>query len=110
MNSVRARLHQLEAVIEKHNPAFIGLQETKVTDEDFPLEEIKAMGYDVEFHGQKTHYGVALLYRAEQESIIKGFRDDDEDSQKRVIMGTFKTKQGPLTVPQATLMAGLRPK
>ena len=98
MNSIRARLHQLEAVIEKHNPTFIGLQETKVPDADFPLEEIKALGYDVDFHGQKTHYGVALLYRAEAENKIKGFREDDDDSQKRVIMGTFKTKQGPLTV------------
>ncbi len=99
MNSIRVRLHQLEAVIDKHNPSFIGLQETKVTDEDFPEEQIKALGYDVAFHGQKTHYGVALLYRAEAESMTKGFREDDDDAQKRVIMGTFKTKNSaPLTI------------
>ena len=99
VNSIRARLHQLQAVIDKHSPAIIGLQETKVPDDDFPVDEIRAMGYDVSFHGQKTHYGVALLYRAEPDSIVKGFRGDDEDSQRRLISGTFTTTDGrPLTV------------
>ena len=99
MNSIRVRLNQLQAVIKKHNPAIIGLQETKVTDEDFPVEEINDLGYDVAFHGQKTHYGVALLYRSEATDIRKGFVTDDEDSQKRLIKATFTTKDGrPLSV------------
>jgi exodeoxyribonuclease III len=81
VNSIRVRLNQLEAVIKKHNPAIIGLQETKVTDEDFPVEEINDLGYDVAFHGQKTHYGVALLYRNEATDIRKGFTTDDKESQ-----------------------------
>ncbi len=55
------RMHQLQSVIDTHNPDFIGLQETKVNDPDFPLAEIEKLGYHFEFHGQKTHYGVALL-------------------------------------------------
>ena len=99
MNSIRTRLHQLEAVIQKHNPAVIGLQETKVTDEDFPVEEIRSLGYDVAFHGQKTHYGVALMYRVDCESVTRGFKADDDDSQKRLIAGSFTTRDGrPLTV------------
>ena len=94
MNSIRVRLNQLEAVIKKHNPAIIGLQETKVTDQDFPIEEINDLGYDVTFHGQKTHYGVALLYRSEVTDIRKGFVTDDEDSQKRLIKASFTTKDG----------------
>ncbi len=99
MNSIRARLHQLEAVIEKYQPAVIGLQETKVTDDDFPEEAINALGYDVAFHGQKTHYGVALLYKATPSVIQKGFLHDDDDTQRRFITGTFETSDGqPLTV------------
>ena len=94
MNSIRVRLNQLEAVIKKHNPAIIGLQETKVTDEDFPVEEINDLGYDVAFHGQKTHYGVALLYRSEATEIRKGFITDNEESQKRLIRASFTTKDG----------------
>ena len=54
INGLRARLHQLQAVIDKHQPDIIGLQEIKVHDEAFPLEDVEAMGYHVYFHGQKS--------------------------------------------------------
>ncbi len=85
-------MHQLEAVIAEYDPDFIGLQETKVPDTDFPAEEINAMGYQAAYHGQKTHYGVALLYKSSPTKIIKGYTTDDSESQKRFISGTFETK------------------
>jgi exodeoxyribonuclease-3 len=42
INGLRARPHQLAALIEKHQPDVIGLQETKVHDDQFPLEEVRA--------------------------------------------------------------------
>ncbi|AZE24486.1 Exodeoxyribonuclease III [Pseudomonas chlororaphis subsp. aureofaciens] len=36
INGLRARPHQLAALIEKHQPDIIGLQETKVSDDQFP--------------------------------------------------------------------------
>ena len=36
INSLRARPHQVEAIVKKHNPDAIGLQETKVHNDDFP--------------------------------------------------------------------------
>ena len=98
VNSIRTRLHQLEAVIRDLNPDFIGLQETKVTDEQFPAEEIRNMGYHVHFHGQKTHYGVALLSRAEPEEVIKGYPWDGEEAQRRLITGVFNVNGERLTV------------
>jgi exodeoxyribonuclease-3 len=89
VNSVRLRLHQLEAVIKTHNPDFIGLQETKVTDEDFPLQAIQQLGYHVAYCGQKTHYGVALLSRHPFVSVQKGFVGDTEAEQKRLVGGEF---------------------
>lgn len=91
VNSIRARLHQLAAVIEKYQPDIIGLQETKVTDEEFPLEEIRSLGYEADFHGQKTHYGVALLYRQplQPRAIRRGFEHDGEEAQRRFIQGEF---------------------
>ncbi len=89
VNSVRLRLHQLQAVIDKHSPDFIGLQETKATDEDFPQQAIIDMGYHVEFMGQKTHYGVALLSKHPFEKVVKGWDTDDDTAQKRLIGGTF---------------------
>lgn len=98
VNSIRTRLHQLEAVIRDLNPDFIGLQETKVTDEQFPAEEIRNMGYHVHFHGQKTHYGVALLSRAEPEEIVKGYPWDGDEAQRRLITGVFNVNGERLTV------------
>ena len=49
INGLRARLHQLQAVIDKHQPDVIGLQEIKVHDDAFPLQAILDMGYHVEF-------------------------------------------------------------
>ena len=54
-NSIRIREHQLQALIAKHQPDIIGIQETKVTDEVFPIEMIRALGYEAVYHGQKTH-------------------------------------------------------
>jgi len=86
INGLRARLHQLQAVIDKHQPDIIGLQEIKVHDEAFPLEAVKAMGYHVYHHGQKAHYGVAMLCKKPADVVQKGYPTDDEEAQRRMIM------------------------
>ena len=99
INGLRARPHQLQALIDKHQPDVIGLQETKVADEQFPEEDIRQLGYHVHYHGQKGHYGVALLSREAPLELHKGFPGDAEDAQRRFIYGTFADKQGnPVTV------------
>ena len=98
VNSIRTRLHQLEAVIAELNPDFIGLQETKVRDEEFPEEAIRALGYHVHFHGQKTHYGVALLSRLAPDEVSKGYSTDAKDAQRRLITGHFTINGEKLTV------------
>lgn len=94
INGIRARLHQLEALINKHQPDVIGLQETKVHDEQFPLAAVEAMGYHVAYFGQKGHYGVALLSKKTLENVTYGFPSDDVDAQRRMIMGDYLTNSG----------------
>lgn len=86
INGLRARLHQLQAIIDKHQPDIIGLQEIKVHDEAFPIEAVEAMGYHVYFHGQKAHYGVAMLCKKPADIVQKGFPTDNDEHQKRMIM------------------------
>ena len=45
INSVRARPHQLIHLRDNLGPDVIGLQETKVDDPEFPMEEINEIGY-----------------------------------------------------------------
>ncbi len=94
VNGLRARPHQIEALIEKHQPDVIGLQETKVDDPQFPKAPIEALGYHVEFFGQKSHYGVCLISKQPPLSIQKGFASDSEDDQKRMIIGQYATPKG----------------
>jgi len=94
INGIRARLHQLEALIQKHQPDVIGLQETKVHDEQFPLADVEALGYHVIYHGQKGHYGVALLSKKPLENPTFGFPNDGEEAQRRMIMGDYITDNG----------------
>ncbi|WP_129140383.1 exodeoxyribonuclease III [Modicisalibacter coralii] len=99
INGVRARLHQLQALIDTHHPDVIGLQETKVHDDEFPLEAVRGMGYHVHYHGQKGHYGVALLTRQAPEAVFYGLPEDGEDAQRRLIGARLTGDDGePLTV------------
>ncbi|MGM0915167.1 MAG: exodeoxyribonuclease III [Pseudomonadota bacterium] len=98
INGIRARLHQLEALVTTQRPAVIGLQETKVQDADFPLEAVEALGYRVVYHGQKGHYGVALMIDVAQcgepEAVHYGFPDDGEESQRRMIGVVLRLADG----------------
>lgn len=88
-NGIRARLHQIEALLESHNPDVIGIQETKVDDAQFPQAELEHMGLHVERFGQKSHYGVALLSKQPPLKVQKGFAHEDENAQKRFILAQY---------------------
>ncbi len=72
INSVRARLPRLLALLKRHNPDVVCLQETKVLDRYFPLAQIGAMGYYSTLYGQASYNGVAILVRgrAQQHNLI----------------------------------------
>jgi len=97
-NSIRMRQHQLEKLVSTHSPDVIGIQETKAQDDDFPLEMIESLGYQCAFHGQKTHYGVAMLFKHQPLEISKGFAGDTEDSQRRFISAKFEINNEIITV------------
>lgn len=97
-NSIRLRLHQLQKLTDTHSPDIIGIQETKVTDEEFPVGALKEMGYHASYFGQKTHYGVAMLSRQVPVNVQKGFPGDTEEAQRRLIAADFETDHGLLKV------------
>ncbi len=99
VNSVRLRLHQLQALVDAHSPDVIGLQETKVVDDDFPVDAVRELGYHAVYAGQKTHYGVALLSRSPMSDVSFGFAGDTEDAQKRLVTATVESPKGaPVTI------------
>lgn len=93
VNSLRVRLPQLLEWLGSVQPDVVALQETKLPDEAFPLDEIRAAGYHAAFSGQKTYNGVALLTRTPIENVIADPPGLD-GSQRRVLAGTV----GPVRV------------
>jgi exodeoxyribonuclease-3 len=63
VNSIRVRLPQLLDWLAARRPDVVCLQETKVPDEQFPAEALRAAGYHSVFSGQKAYNGVAILSR-----------------------------------------------
>ncbi|MET0026925.1 MAG: exodeoxyribonuclease III [Candidatus Thiodiazotropha sp.] len=93
-NGIRARAHQLQQLKAAYDPDVIGIQESKVQDQDFPLDMIAALDYRACYHGQKTHYGVALLSKTEPLAVSKGFPTDGDDAQRRLIVGRYRSPKG----------------
>ncbi len=105
-NGIRVREHQLSALKEKYDPDVIGIQESKVQDSEFPLEMIESLGYHAEFHGQKGHYGVALLSKRPPIAVQKGYPTDEDDAQRRLITGRYATETG----TEVTIINGYFPQ
>jgi exodeoxyribonuclease-3 len=73
INSVRLRLPLLRHYLASHQPDILCLQETKCRDSEFPMNDIRALGFDhVEINGQKGYHGVAVLSKLPIASIDKG--------------------------------------
>lgn len=90
VNSINVRLEQLEKWLGESGTDVICLQETKCVDENFPVEEIKAMGYEAAFTGEKSYNGVAILSKHPISDVQKNFPGDLDDAPKRMIAATVK--------------------
>lgn len=84
VNSLKVRLPQVLQWLESSPVDVLCLQETKLTDDKFPVAEIEAAGYQVAFTGQKTYNGVAILSRHAMSDVVKN-NPLFEDEQQRII-------------------------
>ena len=85
INSSRAREERFLAWLEARRPDVLCLQELKCTEEQFPFEPIKALGYDVAVFGQKTYNGVAILSKTPITNIALGLGDGGDEHGARVL-------------------------
>lgn len=62
INSVRLRMGLLKQFCDKYAPDIVCLQETKCQDSQFPLDDIKQLGFrHVYFRGEKSYNGVVIM-------------------------------------------------
>lgn len=64
INSVRLRIDLVARFVAEHSPDILCLQETKCQDGQFPMADVRRMGFEhAAIHGQKGYHGVAILSR-----------------------------------------------
>jgi exodeoxyribonuclease III len=90
VNSLRARLSVVMKWVRDNKPDVLCLQETKATDDEFPLDDFTILGYHEALHGQKSYNGVAILARKPLKDVARGFDGKGGDEQKRLIAATVE--------------------
>ncbi len=65
VNSIRARIDHVLKIVENEQPDFLCLQETKITDDQFPETVFRQKGYFSYFKGISSYNGVAILSKEE---------------------------------------------
>lgn len=70
VNSIRARLTHVLDWLSLNQADVLCLQETKVTDAEFPYDPFRTAGYHVAHVGQKGYNGVATITRAPAAEVV----------------------------------------
>jgi len=88
VNSLNVRLPHVMKWLEENPTDVLCIQETKLTDDKFPLAAIEAAGYHVAYTGQKTYNGVAIVSRLPIADVVKN-NPKYEDPQQRILAATI---------------------
>ena len=108
INSLTVRLPQVLGWLAANPVDVLCLQELKLSDDKFPLQELEAAGYQSAVFGQKTYNGVAILSRTPARNIVKnivGFTDE----QSRLIAATVDMPTGEVRVVNGYFVNGQAP-
>ncbi len=92
VNSLKVRLPHVLEWLQATPVDLLGLQELKLSNEDFPLQAFETINYSAIFSGQKTYNGVAIVYNKNSmppPSDILINLPSYADVQQRVIGATF---------------------
>ena len=86
INGIKARLPRLLEYLAEQQPDVVCLQELKTSDETFPEADIRAAGYGVLWHGQKSWNGVAILAKGQDPvERQRGLEGEPEDEHSRYL-------------------------
>ncbi len=88
-NSIRTRLPAILDWLDEKQPDILAIQETKAQDKDFPAEILNSAGWHVEFCGEKSYNGVAVISKKAPDMISFGLGDDNGESSTRMAHARF---------------------
>ncbi len=84
VNSLKVRLDQVLQWLDSSQVDVLAMQETKLTDENFPSSVFTDLGYQVVYSGQKTYNGVAVVSKHPMMDVLTDIPGLD-DPQRRIL-------------------------
>ena len=107
VNSIRVRTPHLIRWLESASPDVVCLQETKVTDEQFPEKVLSECGYHSVYTGQKTYNGVAILAKEKAKVEEVKLPGGDGDAEARYLQVKINNVRiGSIYLPNGNPTAG----
>ena len=91
VNSVRARIENINNYLLKYKPDILMMQEIKTEDLSFPYENFSSLNYESHVFGQKSYNGVAIISKNKLLNI-KFDLIKDKLKQSRIITAEFSFK------------------
>ena len=89
VNSLNARMERVSEWLSEVQPDVLCMQETKMTDEQFPSLDFLQLGYESVHFGQGRWNGVAILSKVGLTDPLFGFADGREpDVDARIVWAT----------------------
>ena len=89
VNSVRARIENINYYLKKFSPDVLMMQEIKTENQNFPYDNFSSLDYESHVFGQKSYNGVAIISKSKLENVridlIK-----DKLKQSRIISAEIK--------------------
>lgn len=90
VNSIRSRIDHVLRWCETIQPDILCLQETKVTDERFPIKKLSSIGYPhTALLGERGYNGVAIISKLPLTDIQKNLPDEKKPAQSRLVAATI---------------------
>jgi exodeoxyribonuclease-3 len=88
VNSIRSRVDILKLWLAENRPNILCVQETKVQDSEFPIDELANLGYHIIFAGQKKYNGVAI-FSDQPPQNVESFLAADEEKEARFLKMSY---------------------
>jgi len=90
VNSLKARMPRLLALIDEHQPDVLCVQETKASAQSFPHFDLQAAGYVAADHSAGRWAGVAVIARSELgiDDVAAGLPGEPEPQEARWVEAT----------------------
>ncbi len=89
-NSITIRLQHVIDVMNQYDIDVLGIQETKVADNNFPIDALNRAGFSVLFNGQKSYNGMAYISKQPLRNARHQLPTLLTDYQRRFLQAEFR--------------------